>query len=489
MSSEYKEDLTEILKEKGFHVSNELITSIEKVIEEFIDDSNDDNIEFYKFLFARIEESDIRERIASQFSPDIFYKLGERLLKKPESVFIESYLDIFRSPNFLTQIYDDDRWPELILRLLDSIHYTFPKLFEHRLRKYSDKILFTIMESETQKDITWREVNKNVKSISKGLYALLDGNVHNKKLAFLCENSIEMVYFDLACLTSGIVNIMIPANSTPDQIEYILSKTKPEIIIISKDQLLQKIKDIKKNLSFLNYIVLFENTTPWEKGYISIQELKEKGLKIDEKVISTSINKLKLSDLASIMFTSGTTGNPKGIMFSHQNIVFKRFARAMAIPKIGEFDIYLSYLPLYHTFGRWLEMTGSIFWNARYVFMENPSVEAMVNNMRRIKPSIFISIPKKWYQLYERVSQTVDLEHDEDEKILRALNNLTGGNLKWGLSAAGHLDSEVFQFFQQNGVELMSGFGMTEATGGITMTPPGKYSPGSLGKSITWHKH
>jgi long-chain acyl-CoA synthetase len=479
-----KEKLTEILKETGFHVSNDLIASIEKVIEEFVNEPEENNFEFYKFLFSRIEESDIRERIASQFSPDVFYRLGEKLLKKPESVFIESYLDVFRSPNFLTQIYDDNRWSDLILKMLDSINYTFPKLVEHRLRKYADKILFTIMESESQIDITWREVSKNVKVVSKGMYALLGKNASKKKIAFLCENSIQMVYFDLACLTSGIVNVMIPANSTPDQIEYILSKTKPEIIIISRDLQLQKLKDFRNKLNFLKWIVLFEEITPWKKDYVSIEELKQKGQDFDEVEISKIVNKLKISDLASLMFTSGTTGNPKGIMFSHQNIVFKRFARAMAIPNIGEYDISLSYLPLFHTFGRWLEMTGAMFWNARYVFMENPSVEAMVNNMQRIKPSIFISIPKKWYQLYERVSQTVDLEHDDDDKIQDALNALTGGKLKWGLSAAGHLDSEVFQFFQQNGVELMSGFGMTEATGGITMTPPGKYTPGSLGKVL-----
>ena len=479
-----KEKLTEVLKETGFHVSNELIASIEKVIAEFVKETDENNYEFYKFLFSRIEEFDIRERIASQLLPDVFYELGKKLLQKSDPAFIESYIDIFRSPNFLIQIYDDNRWPDLILKLIECINYTFPKLFKHRMRKYANKILITIMESESQKDITWREVDKNVKSISKGFYTLLGNNPSQKKIAFLCENSIEMIYFDLACLTSGIVNVMIPANSTSDQIEYILSITKPEIIIISREQLLEKLKSFRKNLSFIKWIVLFDKVTAWEKDYISIKELKEKGQDFDDTEISEVIKKLNMSDLASIMFTSGTTGNPKGIVFSHQNIVFKRFARAMAIPQIGENDIFLSYLPLYHTFGRWFEMTGSIFWNARYVFMENTSVEAMIDNMRRIKPSIFISIPKKWYQLYERVSQSVDLEHEDDNKILEALQSISGGNLKWGLSAAGHLDSEVFQFFQQNGVELMSGFGMTEATGGITMTPPGKYSPGSLGKAL-----
>ncbi len=66
----------------------------------------------------------------------------------------------------------------------------------------------------------------------------------------------------------------------------------------------------------------------------------------------------------------------------------------------------------------------------------------------------------------------------------RWLHTLSGGELKWGLSAAGFLPSEVFEFFQNHGIELMSGFGMTEATGGISMTPPGEYYPNSLGKEL-----
>ncbi len=102
--------------------------------------------------------------------------------------------------------------------------------------------------------------------------------------------------------------------------------------------------------------------------------------------------------------------------------------------------------------------------------------------MQRVRPSVFISIPKKWYQFYEAVEKEINILSGSDEEIRNAVHKLSGGNLKWGLSAAGHLDVEVFQFFQQNGIELMSGFGMTEATGGITMTPPGEYKAGSLGQ-------
>lgn len=129
-------------------------------------------------------------------------------------------------------------------------------------------------------------------------------------------------------------------------------------------------------------------------------------------------------------------------------------------------------------------MLGSIFWAAEYVFMENPSAETMIANMKQVKPSIFISIPKKWIELYEIICSKVNIETESDENILEIINEFTGGKLRWGLSAAGFLPSDIFQFFQKYGIELMSGFGMTEATGGITMTPPHKYKINSLGKAL-----
>ncbi|MDZ7625386.1 MAG: AMP-binding protein [Ignavibacteriaceae bacterium] len=297
------------------------------------------------------------------------------------------------------------------------------------------------------------------------------------KVAFLLENCLEMALLDLACLTGGIVNVMIPGNSVTEHIRFILQQSKASVLITHNEKQLSKIKSLKNELPELKTVILLEGNSA-ENWVINFDEFVKSG---KETQVEFEIG---MNELATIMYTSGTTGEPKGIMFSQMNIVYKRFCRAMAIPEIGEEDRFIAFLPLYHTFGRYLEMTGCVFWAAEYCFLENPSVEAMISNMQLVKPTVFISIPKKWMQLYEYITSKVDIEVDEHQKIKSELDKATGGELKWGLSAAGYLPPDIFMFFQKYGVELMSGFGMTEATGGITMTPWKRYKPNSLGKPL-----
>ncbi|HQJ45743.1 MAG TPA: AMP-binding protein, partial [Ignavibacteriaceae bacterium] len=424
--------------------------------------------------------------IMNSMDKDLFFDFGNYLASglvnsndKTDSI-IHSYLNLFRYSSFLQKIYDERRWDKLIKSLIDKSSYTFDVLFNQRVDQYKKKNLFRIIKDRHTIDYTWQKTSEIVSDYSLSIQKLLfEIENENKFTAFLLENSFDMAMLDLACLTSGIVNVMIPANSVSEHIQFILNQTKAPILFADDEKQLAKIRSIKNDTPYLKTVILIKGNAA-EDWVISFEEFK--ALSFHQNKLNES--NIKPDSLATIMYTSGTTGEPKGIMFSHTNIVYKRFCRAMAIPGISDKDRYLAFLPLYHTFGRWLEMVGSIFWGAEYCFMENPSVETMIDNMRFVKPSIFISIPKKWIQLYEFITARVDVETDDDEKIKSVVVDTTGGDLKWGLSAAGFLPPDVFRFLQRYGVELMSGFGMTEATGGITMTPPFQYRENSLGKAL-----
>jgi long-subunit acyl-CoA synthetase (AMP-forming) len=445
--------------------------------------NKDGNIEILLSVLVSLPSTRLAELVLSELETEPLYNFSKYLIDtgaNDSKVYpiIHELLNLFRYSNWLQKISGEKKWEILIADLIEVSNYNFHSLFSQRVRDYSDKTLFKIIKGDRYEEYSWELVNKYVQKYSKGLRSCLQGlETEDMDVAFLMENSIDMAFLDMASLYGGIRNVMVPANSVSAHISFILNQTKVPIVIASNEKQLSKIKSVKHELKFIKKVILLEGKSI-EEWVIPFSKFVTSGSS------SIEMNEVHVNNLTSIMYTSGTTGDPKGIMFSQMNIIYKRFMRAMALPKISDRDRYLSFLPLFHTFGRYLELSGAIFWGAEYCFMENPSVETMISNMNLVKPTIFISIPKKWLQLFEAVNARVNIELDSEEKIKQAVIEVTGGELTWGLSAAGFLPSEVFEFFQKYGVTLMSGFGMTEATGGISMTPPGVYYENSLGKEL-----
>lgn len=425
--------------------------------------------------------------LASALNATTYYEVGKLILNNLPTIPAESahlWLNFFRQPTFLQKIYGQKKWEELVRLLIEKSNFNIHALLTQRLEEYERKSLFNVVHANNIKQVSWKAALSTIHTYKKAV--VTQCRAHNKqgaKVAFLMENSLNMALLDLACLSSGVINIMIAANSVPQHITFILNQTKAEIVFVSNDKQLAKIKSIKNKVPHLKTVVILKGSSiePW---VLSFDAFIERGEELPEEILTQYANSIGINNLATIMYTSGTTGDPKGIMFSHLNLIYKRFSRAMALPKIGSEDRYLSYLPLFHTFGRFLEMMGAVFWGAEYAFMENPAMETMLDNMQRIKPTIFISIPKKWYELYNYIASKVDVEQADTEQINAVVQQACGGALKWGLSAAGFLEPDIFRFFQGYGIELMSGFGMTEATGGITMTPPQRYKQNSLGQPL-----
>ena len=395
-------------------------------------------------------------------------------------------LDVLRRSALLCRFRDTgttDEWAARTLSLIERSDFSFGRLFAQRAAGYGERPLFVVPTTGGRRTITWRQAAGRVELIARSLLAVSAGS-GDRPVAILARNSLEMALVDLACLSSGIVNVMVPATSTETDVAYILEHAAVGPVLVSDDELLQKVLDARSSVTGIGPIIAIGGFVPSHREVLDFDQLLARSSEVSPAELEARVDRVRIDDLATLMYTSGTTGTPKGICFSHRNIVFKRFARALALPEIGEDDRFLCYLPLFHTFGRFLEMTGCVFWGATYCFAEDPNIETLTRQMRELGATVLISIPMKWMQLYDLVRQSVNVEGDSDEEIRASLRRLVGPDLRWGLSAAGHLDPEIFRFMQRYGVELMSGFGMTEATGGITMTPPGRYRDESLGPAL-----
>ncbi len=395
-------------------------------------------------------------------------------------------LDLLRRPTFLRRVAatgGTELWAQRILSAVEASHFTVGELFRQRAASYATRVLFEIPTRGGGESLSWSDVAARVETLARGLTALYHPEPP-ARVAILSENRIEMALLDLACLTSGLENVMIPANATDADIGYILGHAKVGTVVVSGREQLDKVEKNRGSLPDLKHVVTIEPLDGVAGAVTTLRDVEDRAGEIPASLIEERSAAVRIGDRATIMYTSGTTGMPKGIQYSHRNLVFKRFARALALPEIGDRDVFLCYLPLFHTFGRFLEMLGCVFWGAKYCFLMDPSVEALVDGMACYRPTVFISVPRKWIQLYEAIGKRVDPLHGPDDELQDVTLDVTGGRLRWGLSAAGHLDTDIFRFFHKRGIQLLSGFGMSEATGGITMTPPSQYKDNSLGVAL-----
>ena len=389
------------------------------------------------------------------------------------------YLDVTRRPAFLGSLPTTEarmQWADLMFRIVEFSQYSLSNMFKQRVGEHPQHALFKEADKPHAK-WTYQQVFDYMKKIAAVFYSAAE----QPRVLLYQENSPDGACADLACLTFGILDSPIDRHFDRDTIAFIVKRLGINIVVTDSEARLHRLIEVQKQTGVPFKIFV---TDPLNRDLRSsdffLGEACSQLSATEADDILAKQTPVNLHAVSTVMFTSGSTGEPKGLAFTAYNLVTKRFARAAALPEVGRDEKLFCYLPLFHTFGRYLEMMGMIFWGGTYVFAGNTSRETFLKRLAEVQPTGLIGIPLRWRQIEEHCLEQLDpaAPPDVEQGMFRSV---VGPNLRWGLSAAGFLAPKTFRFFHRNHVALSCGFGMTEATGGITMTPPHEYRDNSVG--------
>jgi long-subunit acyl-CoA synthetase (AMP-forming) len=424
--------------------------------------------------FAQQPDLDLPKAIVTAAHAALVEQDGARL---PDTD-IRAWLLAGARPQFLRALSREQRYGPYVrcmnAALLRS-SYTLGDLLDDRARQHPERCFLEEGDGE-RRILSFGQTALRCGIIAHSLRAGITAT-EGPRVALFTGNTLEGALCDLACLAHGIFVVPLSVHLDAQTLGMIVRRLRLNTVLVDDDDRLRRALSARMESAPDITIIHIGPGDPEEKD---VERFDAFIARNRERTVPDAIafradrhgeasRAIGYTDTATVMFTSGSTGHPKGICFSQMNIVSKRFARAAALPDVGSDETLVAFLPLFHTFGRFLELQGMLFWGGRYVFAGNPSREALFARMQEFHPTGLISIPQRWGELREEAERA------------GALAAVSGGKLRWGLSAAGYLAPSDFRYFHQQNVTLCSGFGMTEATGGILMTPPGDYEDESVG--------
>ena len=363
------------------------------------------------------------------------------------------------------------------------------ELFQHQYQKKNKEDIFLKSLKRPQKEYSWESVYLNIIKLSEEINKYIN---KGDRCLLVSENRPEWLISDLSIMLSGGITVPAYTTYTERDYEYIINDCTPSILIISDKTLYSKIKTIIPKKKFIKKIIFFESIDDFDSTFhLNIDEIFEKKISSSKDFFNLDIQR---KDIACIIYTSGTQGNPKGVMLSHGGILNNCEGANLLLKEfISKIPKFLTWLPLSHSYEHTVQFVQIVV-GAQVFYAE--SIDKLIKNMGDCSPEIMTAVPRFYQNLYQKinstfakskglkkllVNQTVILGRKKlnKEKLLlsesivnficealvrKKIKRQFGGNLKAFISGGGALDYEVGSFLNAIGLPTLQGYGLTETS-------------------------
>ena len=342
--------------------------------------------------------------------------------------------------------------------------------------------------------ITWTETAAKVAEICRALMAW--GAATGDRIGVLSATSIEWVLADLAIVSCGGVTVGIYSNNTAVDCKYVLSHAEIDILLLENDAQLEKILSVRAQLPALKTIVNINGKSDRSLGVLSWNDFLARAGEISEQDLRARVESVGPGDLAAIVYTSGTTGVPKGAMLSQANIVFSAWSAGEAIYHESHF-IVLIFLPLAHVFARMLIYAS--MYSATTAAIDG-DINAVAQHLQDVRPHYVPCVPRVFEKVHDKIHATAQAAGGlkaaiftwavgigrqvsslkqagesipawlalrnkiADVLVFKKVRSAFGGRLVFAISGSAPLNVDIAIFFHGCGILILEGIGMTENT-------------------------
>ena len=373
--------------------------------------------------------------------------------------------------------------------------HNIKELMYDSVQKYNEKTAFIIKHKDNKEvsyeNISYTRLLEEINHLGTKFYAL---GYQNKRIAVIGRNRYEWVITHLTNLLGGILSIPLDKELQVDELESCFIRSKADVVVFD-EKYKENIEEIRRrgNAKIESYICMSE-----QEGYLSIPELKKQGKQIlesgNKEYLEAEIDSYKMNVL---LFTSGTTSKSKAVMLSQNNIASNVYSMQL-VEDIRKEDVNIAFLPFHHIFGSTC-MVVMLAFGVTTAFPDG--LRYIAQNLKEYKVSIFVGVPLLVEAIYKRIEKGIEkqgkvktvkiakkisnillkLHIDIRKKLFKQILDELGGHMRFVISGGAPLDKKVAQGFNELGIHVVQGYGLTETSPVIAAENYKKMKYGSIG--------